>query len=525
MATTQVSSSVLKDGAVTSAKLDTNIAIDGNLTVDTNTLYVDSANNRVGIGTTSPSYKLDVVGAGRFSSTLLIADNTAVNFGLSSQIYHNSSNAATHFTGESGANTVVIKDGGNVGIGTSSPSALLHVSGSSPIIQTQDTDGTNQIGRMYQFGTDLTLSSRNNTSRGSFSFQSSNGTDTLERLRIDSSGNVGIGTASPASKLTTYGSADTIVSNVEAPLAINNSVLFGVSDTEATKAGIGFTKKDGFRRGDLFLFNNNTANDSTDGSASDARLTITSGGNVGIGTTSPSGKLEIYSSTLNNQLYLVCPDTGQAGINFGGTSAKTKGRISYSDNSDLMFFQTNSAEQMRIDSSGNVLIGTTDAAISGSFTNSGASILSSGRITSTSISQSAAIFNRITTDGDIVIFRRQASQVGSISVTGSATAYNTSSDYRLKEDWVDMEGALDRVDALKPINFAWKADGSRADGFLAHEVADVVPEAISGEKDAVDEEGNEIYQGIDQSKLVPLLVGAIQELKAEIETLKSQINN
>jgi hypothetical protein len=87
-----------------------------------------------------------------------------------------------------------------------------------------------------------------------------------------------------------------------------------------------------------------------------------------------------------------------------------------------------------------------------------------------------------------------------------------------------MEGALDRIDALKPVNFAWKSDGTRVDGFLAHELQEVIPEAVTGEKDAVDEEGNPVYQGIDQSKVVPLLVGAIQELKKEIELLKSQIN-
>jgi len=88
-----------------------------------------------------------------------------------------------------------------------------------------------------------------------------------------------------------------------------------------------------------------------------------------------------------------------------------------------------------------------------------------------------------------------------------------------------MEGALDRVDALKPSRFNFIADPEKTvDGFLAHEVAEVIPEAISGEKDAVDEEGNPIYQGIDQSKIVPLLVGAIQELKAEVDSLKAQLN-
>jgi hypothetical protein len=118
------------------------------------------------------------------------------------------------------------------------------------------------------------------------------------------------------------------------------------------------------------------------------------------------------------------------------------------------------------------------------------------------------------------------SNVGSISTTSSATSYNTSSDYRLKENVVEMTGALDRVSQLKPSRFNFIEDADKTvDGFLAHEVQDIVPEAITGEKDAVDEEGNAIYQGIDQAKLVPLLVGAIQELKAEIELLKTQINN
>ena len=89
-----------------------------------------------------------------------------------------------------------------------------------------------------------------------------------------------------------------------------------------------------------------------------------------------------------------------------------------------------------------------------------------------------------------------------------------------------MQGALDRVDQLEPKRFNFIADeDTTVDGFLAHEVQDIVPEAVTGEKDAVDEEGNPQYQGIDQSKIVPLLVGAIKELKAEIETLKSQINS
>jgi len=114
--------------------------------------------------------------------------------------------------------------------------------------------------------------------------------------------------------------------------------------------------------------------------------------------------------------------------------------------------------------------------------------------------------------------------VGNIVTSTSSTAYNTSSDYRLKENVVNLDNALDRVAQLQPkrFNFITDAD-TTVDGFLAHEVQDIVPEAIQGEKDAVDSEGNPEYQGIDQSKLVPLLTKAIQELKTELDAAKARI--
>ena len=125
-----------------------------------------------------------------------------------------------------------------------------------------------------------------------------------------------------------------------------------------------------------------------------------------------------------------------------------------------------------------------------------------------------------------MIFQQTVSgstQVGSITMSNSATAFNTSSDYRLKENIVEMTGSVDRVKQLKPsrFNFISESDSKVVDGFLAHEVSSIVPEAITGTKDEVDADGNPIYQGIDQSKLVPLLVGAIKELTARIEALES----
>ena len=145
-----------------------------------------------------------------------------------------------------------------------------------------------------------------------------------------------------------------------------------------------------------------------------------------------------------------------------------------------------------------------------------------------------------------MVFVRGDSQVGSITSTTSATAYNTSSDYRLKENVVAMSGATERLKQLKPSRFNFIADAdTTVDGFLAHEVQDIVPEAITGAKDAMmdeeyeatpavlDDDGNVVdeavmatrsvpdYQGIDQSKLVPLLVATIQELEARIAALES----
>jgi hypothetical protein len=113
---------------------------------------------------------------------------------------------------------------------------------------------------------------------------------------------------------------------------------------------------------------------------------------------------------------------------------------------------------------------------------------------------------------------------GSITATTSATSYNTSSDYRLKENVTPVSDGISRLKQLKPNRFNFIVDPDTVvDGFLAHEVQTIVPEAITGEKDAVDDDGNPVYQGIDQSKLVPLLTAALQEAIGEIETLQGMV--
>ena len=168
-------------------------------------------------------------------------------------------------------------------------------------------------------------------------------------------------------------------------------------------------------------------------------------------------------------------------------------------------------DSLVVDASGSLLVGVT------SFTSGGGGVaLRTGGTNRFSVQGTGAIQQ--------LGFHNPNGAVGSIYTTGSSTVFATASDYRLKEDWVAVADASTRVNALKPVNFAWKVDGSRVDGFLAHELAEVVPEAVTGTKDAVDAEGNPEYQGIDQSKLVPLLTAALQEALAKIESLTARVS-
>ena len=213
----------------------------------------------------------------------------------------------------------------------------------------------------------------------------------------------------------------------------------------------------------------------------------------------------------------------------------------WTDSSNLLFtatYEGNSTEHMRIDSSGNVLVSCTATMDFGASDAAGVVIEASDSIAASRSGNATLWLKRFGSDGAIVNFYKSTSAVGSISVNGSATAYNTSSDYRLKEN-VDYDwDATTRLKQLKPARFNFIADADKTvDGFLAHEAQAIVPEAITGTKDAMTTEvlyveDDELpdgisvgdvkeasvpdYQGIDQSKLVPLLVKTIQELEARL---------
>jgi hypothetical protein len=181
-------------------------------------------------------------------------------------------------------------------------------------------------------------------------------------------------------------------------------------------------------------------------------------------------------------------------------------------------FLANNSEAMRIGSNGKVFFNTTSEA------GSGDSVVTI-RATNTSGLVRALALETWSTGGIIVqTFRNPNGQVGDIETSGSSTAYVTSSDYRLKEAVQPMTGALAKVAQLKPVTYKWKVDGTDGQGFIAHELAEVVPDCVSGEKDAIDANGDIQPQGIDTSFLVATLTAAIQELKAINDTQAETIN-
>lgn len=175
--------------------------------------------------------------------------------------------------------------------------------------------------------------------------------------------------------------------------------------------------------------------------------------------------------------------------------------------------------KMTLDASGILLVGTTNSVIWNT-TNQGC-VVGGNAVQASRSNDVSLLLNRIGSNGKIAAFARQGLEVGDISVTTTGTTFNSTSDYRLKEDVQPLVGGLARVSALKPSIYKWKSNGSSGEGFLAHELAEVVPAAVSGEKDAVNEDGSIKAQSIDMSRVVPILVAAIQELAAEVNALKN----
>ena len=254
-------------------------------------------------------------------------------------------------------------------------------------------------------------------------------------------------------------------------------------------------------------------------------------GNLGLGVTPSAWNSSFKAFEVFPQTVIYgFPEEAGFGRNFyfdGGGSFryKTNGYAFYLKITDKFIWSTapygtagnpiSFTQAMTLDASGNLLVGTTTTAVT------------SGGVYIIPTANSEVVIGHASgagTGSSFASFRYANSGIGSITQSGTTgVSYNTSSDYRLKYDVAPMQNALQRVAALNPVTYKWNADGSDGEGFIAHELAEVCPSAVTGEKDAVDADGKPIYQGIDTSFLVATLVAAIQEQQITITNLTSRI--
>jgi hypothetical protein len=273
------------------------------------------------------------------------------------------------------------------------------------------------------------------------------------------------------------------------------------------------------------------------GSGSGANaISIDTSQNVGIGTASPTVKLQIEGDVRlggGKSITATPAGTYTAGSSGYLFSFNSDGNL-YQDNYQGAFIWRGAsfAERMRIDSSGNLLVGTTSPIQSGVFSVLGSASTAGFRTTATAGSGLVLDVSRTSATGDMVFFRTSSTTLAGFITcpTGTTTSYASVSDYRLKENVQPMIGALAKVAQLKPCTYIWKHDNSDGQGFIAHELQAIVPDAVVGEKDAVNEDGSIKPQAIDTSFLVATLTAAIQEqqvmiqeLKAELDALKAKV--
>jgi hypothetical protein len=419
---------------------------------------------------------------------------------------------------------------GNVGIGTSSPSDKLHVVGTgtnagSGYLVSRFMDSFNGKGVFLGYDTDEVAGTIYGVNF--LTFQTYNGTSWGERMRLDASGNLGLGVTPSAwgggfsgvLEVKNAGSALASGGSGNTSLWANSYYTSGVLKYAANGLASNYTQDSG-----QHIWS--TAPNNTSGAgatlAFTQAMTLDASGNLGVGETSPTFRISVKGDTSVKSGMNFKNTVQNQELQIGCSSATTDSFFLTTSNSPI-YFGTNNTERARIDSGGNLLVGCTsdNPGIGNTVTGvkAGGNLIAASRA-----SNFAAFFNRNTDDGGVIWFGREGNQVGSISVTTTATAYNTSSDYRLKNTIAPMTGALAKVALLKPCTYKWNVNGSDGEGFIAHELAEVVPHAVTGAKDAIDENGKPKYQGMDVSFLVATLTAAIQEQQAMIESLKARLD-
>ena len=473
-------------------------------------------NSGLAIGTNNPAQKLDVAGKMQISDDVILAQTNG-RFDYD----NGSSSGALRFHSTSGnAERMRITSAGRLGLGTDSPDHILCIEDSEPTLRIFDADNTLNQEQTIAFGTEpgdrthaeiagINLNTGN--ASGGLVFKTNSGSSLTEKMRLTSDGYLGINDTDPDTFLHVNAGTGQIAAKFESTDA---GVFINLVDNSSGTFGgmIGAI-------GDDITFNPNNV---------ELMRLDSSESRVGINTTTPSQTLHVSGNTLTSKLGVgsfnasfdlyndgtsyfngavtidadlsITESNGE--INFGAGN----GVIQTTTGSTSLTFGTNSTEVARCHSTGSFMINTTSVP---SGDGGGAAFEKSGSLSR--LKQSATSTSTI----KLQVYYNANGEVGSIHTSGSATAFNTSSDYRLKDDYKDFNG-LDLVSNINVYDFEWKSDKTRSYGVKAHELQEVVPQAVNGEKD-----GEEMQQ-VDYSKLVPILLKSIQELKQEIQILKSK---